>query len=122
MTEELKIKILSNADSHTFEKLEDRFRDLLEQEGIEGEIEDSKTGNTTMTRKEEIGKKADKSARMTKEKELVYRINRLDKKGMRAALYSIGDMAILDEIVAIGENIEKITDKIGDKIKGDKHE
>ena len=31
------------------------IRDLLEKEGVEAEIEDLYTGNTTVTRKEKIG-------------------------------------------------------------------
>lgn len=54
---ELTVKIKSDVDGYTFEKIEDRIRDLLEEEGIEGEISCSVTGNTTLTRKEEMGKK-----------------------------------------------------------------
>lgn len=54
---ELIVKIKSNVDGYTFEKVEDRIRDLLEEEGIEGDILCSATGNTTLTRKEEMGKK-----------------------------------------------------------------
>lgn len=191
MTKEIKIIIDSNVDICVYEELEDKIRYLLEQEGLEGTIEDSRTGNTIMTRKEEIGQKrytSDKSVRgvlvlgdkiwfnddlrcrlricgwtkeqqeklrksrlvdltlinhgedddianvvidisqfqdkdvneeknkiREKEKELVYRINRLDKKGMRAALYSINDMRILDDIVTVGENLEKSVKKINDE-------
>ena len=51
----LVVKIESDVDNHTFEILEDKIRDLLESEGLMGEIEDNITGNTTRTRKEELG-------------------------------------------------------------------
>ena len=54
MSGELTVKIESNVDNHTFEILEDKIRNLLESEGLMGEIEDKVTGNTTRTRKEEL--------------------------------------------------------------------
>ena len=54
MPGELVVKIESDVDNHTFEILEDKIRDLLESEGLMGEIEDNATGNTTRTRKEEL--------------------------------------------------------------------
>lgn len=55
MPGELTIKIESDIDNHTFEILEDKIRNLLESEGLMGEIEDKVTGNTTRTRKKELG-------------------------------------------------------------------
>ena len=54
MPGELVVKIESDVDNHTFEILEDQIRDLLESEGLMGEIHDSVTGNITRTRKEEL--------------------------------------------------------------------
>lgn len=54
MPGELVVKIESDVDNHTFEIIEDKIRDLLESEGLMGEIEDSVTGNITRTRKEEF--------------------------------------------------------------------
>lgn len=54
---ELIVKIKSDVDECTFEKVEDLIRDLLEKHGLEGEILCSVTGNTTLTIKEDIGKK-----------------------------------------------------------------
>lgn len=54
---ELTVKIKTTLDGYTFEKIEDLIRDLLEEEGIEGEITCSVTGNTTVTRREEMHKK-----------------------------------------------------------------
>lgn len=54
MPGELTVKIESDVDNCTFEILEDKIRDLLESEGLMGEIEDMVTGNTTRTRKEEL--------------------------------------------------------------------
>ena len=54
MPGELIVKIESDVDNCTFEILEDKIRDLLESEGLMGEIEDKVTGNTTRTRKEEL--------------------------------------------------------------------
>lgn len=55
MPGELTVKIESDVDNHTFEILEDKIRNLLESEGLMGEIEDKVTGNTTRTRKKELG-------------------------------------------------------------------
>lgn len=52
----LKVTVMSIVDTETYEKLEDRIRDLLEEEGIEGIIEDFRTGNITRTRKEMLKK------------------------------------------------------------------
>lgn len=54
MPGELTVKIESDVDNCTFEILEDKIRDLLESEGLMGEIDDKVTGNTTRTRKEEL--------------------------------------------------------------------
>lgn len=54
MPGELTIKIESDVDNYTFEVLEDKIRDLLESEGLMGEIEDKVTGNTVRMRKEEL--------------------------------------------------------------------
>ena len=54
MPGELIVKIESDVDAYIFETLEDKIRDLLEEEGLMGEIEDKVTGNTTRTRKEEL--------------------------------------------------------------------
>ena len=51
---ELVVRIKSDVDNHTFEILEDKIRDLLESEGLMGEIDDNVTGNITRTRKEEL--------------------------------------------------------------------
>lgn len=59
MPGELTVKIESNVDNHTFEILEDKIRSLLESEGLIGEIEDKVTGNTTRTRKKELGVEKD---------------------------------------------------------------
>ena len=61
MPGELVVKIESDVDNHTFEILEDKIRDLLESEGLIGEIEDDVTGNTTRTRKEELDIEKDMS-------------------------------------------------------------
>lgn len=61
MPGELTIKIESDVDNCTFEILEDKIRNLLESEGLMGEIEDKVTGNTTRTRKEELGVEKDLS-------------------------------------------------------------
>lgn len=57
MTGKLTIVVNSDVCGYTFEKLEDRIRDLLEEEGIDAKIEDFVTGNITVTRKEEMGRK-----------------------------------------------------------------
>jgi len=57
MARRLIVIVKSEVDGYTFERLEDRIRDVLEEEGIDAEIEDFATGNTTVTRKEEMGKK-----------------------------------------------------------------
>lgn len=62
MPGELTIKIESGVDNCTFEILEDKIRDLLESEGLMGEIEDKVTGNTTRTRKEELCAEKDGTA------------------------------------------------------------
>lgn len=46
----IKILVKSDVDTSVFEKLEDKIRDLLEKEGLEAEIYDYVTGNTTVTR------------------------------------------------------------------------
>ena len=51
---ELVVRIKSDVENHTFEILEDKIRDLLESEGLMGEIEDEVTGNITKTRKKGI--------------------------------------------------------------------
>ena len=56
MAGELNVTILSDVCTETFERLEDDIRDLLEKEGLEGVIEDFRTGNITRTRKEEMEK------------------------------------------------------------------
>lgn len=56
MPGELTVKIESEIDNYNFEVLEDKIRDLLESEGLMGEVEDKVTGNTTRTRKEEVEK------------------------------------------------------------------
>ena len=66
MPGELIIKIESDVDNCTFESLEDRIRDLLGAEGLMGEIEDKVTGNTTRTRKEELGIEKDISDKNVK--------------------------------------------------------
>ena len=66
MPGELTVKIESNVDNYTFEVLEDKIRDLLESEGLTGEIEDKVTGNTTRTRKEELGIEKDLSDKNVK--------------------------------------------------------
>lgn len=66
MPGELTIKIESDVDDGTFEILEDKIRDLLESEGIIGEIEDKVTGNTTRTRKEELDIEKDLSDKNVK--------------------------------------------------------
>ena len=66
MPGELIVKIESDVDNCTFEILEDKIRDLLESEGLMGEIEDKVTGNTTMTRKEELGIEKDLSDKNVK--------------------------------------------------------
>ena len=43
-----------------------------------------------------------------KEQELVARINKLNKKSLRVALYSIDDIKLLEEIVTIGEDSQKV--------------
>ena len=63
MTGKLIITVKSEIDVYTFESLEDKIRNLLEEEGIYAEIEDLATGNTTVTRKEEMGKKENKKER-----------------------------------------------------------
>lgn len=55
MPGELTVKIESDVDNCTFEILEDKIRNLLESEGLMGEIEDKVTGNTTRTREKEFG-------------------------------------------------------------------
>lgn len=40
-------------DTEIFERLEDKIRDLLEEEGLEATIDCTRTGNTTKTRKKE---------------------------------------------------------------------
>lgn len=57
----LTVEIKSDVDAYVFENIEDRIRDLLEEEGLVGEIEDDVTGNSTVTRNEELGKKKDPS-------------------------------------------------------------
>lgn len=57
MARRLIVIVKSEVDGYTFERLEDKIRDVLEEEGIDAEIEDFATGNTTVTRKEEMGKK-----------------------------------------------------------------
>ena len=59
----LVVKVKSEIDSYAFESLEDKIRNLLEKEGIDAEIEDFATGNITVTRKEEMGKKENKKER-----------------------------------------------------------
>ncbi len=54
MPGELTVKIESDIDNYNFEVLEDKIRDLLESEGLMGEVEDKVTGNITRTRKEEL--------------------------------------------------------------------
>lgn len=54
MPGKLEVTVLSDVDTETFERLEDSIRDLLERKGLKGIIEDSQTGNTTMTRDEMI--------------------------------------------------------------------
>lgn len=66
MSGELTIKIESDVDNCTFEILEDKIRDLLESEGLMGEIEDKVTGNTTRTRKKELGIEKDLSDKNVK--------------------------------------------------------
>ena len=66
MPGELIVKIESDVDNCTFEILEDKIRDLLESEGLMGEIEDKVTGNTTRTRKEELGVEKDLSDKNVK--------------------------------------------------------
>lgn len=66
MPGELIVKIESDVDDHTFEILEDKIRDLLESEGLMGDIEDKVTGNTTRTRKEELGTEKDLSDKNVK--------------------------------------------------------
>ncbi len=66
MPGELTIKIESDVDNCTFEILEDKIRDLLESEGLMGEIEDKVTGNTTRTRKEELCAEKDLSDKNVK--------------------------------------------------------
>lgn len=66
MPGELTVKIESDVDNCTFEILEDKIRDLLESEGLMGEIEDKVTGNTTRTREEELGIKKDFSDKNVK--------------------------------------------------------
>jgi hypothetical protein len=61
MSGELTVKIESDVDNYTFEVLEDKIRDLLESEGLMGDIEDKVTGNITRTRREELGIKKDLS-------------------------------------------------------------
>lgn len=56
MAGELRITISSDIDTEVFEELEDKIRDLLEQEGLEGVIEDFRTGNTTRTRDEDTSR------------------------------------------------------------------
>ena len=66
MPGELIVKIESDVDNCTFEILEDKIRDLLESEGLMGEIEDKVTGNTTRTRREELGVEKDLSDKNVK--------------------------------------------------------
>jgi hypothetical protein len=66
MSGELTVKIESDVDNCTFEILEDKIRDLLESEGLMGEVEDKVTGNTTRTRKEELGMEKDLSDKNVK--------------------------------------------------------
>lgn len=66
MPGELTVKIESDVDNCTFEILEDKIRDLLESEGLMGEIEDKVTGNTTRTREEELGIEKDFSDKNVK--------------------------------------------------------
>lgn len=46
----LRVLVKTDVDMSVFEKLEDKIRDLLEKEGLKGEIYDYVTGNTTVTR------------------------------------------------------------------------
>lgn len=66
MPGELTVKIESDVDNCTFEILEDKIRNLLESEGLMGEVEDKVTGNTTRTRKEELGIEKDLSDKNVK--------------------------------------------------------
>lgn len=51
------ITVEPNVDGYTLEKLEDKIRNVLEEEGVYAEIDDLYTGNVTVTRRGEMGKK-----------------------------------------------------------------
>jgi len=50
MIGDIRISVKSDVDTSVFEKLEDKIRDLLEEEGLKADIYDDVTGNTTVTR------------------------------------------------------------------------
>lgn len=56
MTGNMSIEIKSDMDTYALEMLEDKIRNLLEREGIDAEILDQETGNTTVTSREEMEK------------------------------------------------------------------
>lgn len=54
MKGDISIRVKTRLDTSIFEILEDKIRDLLEKEGIEAEIYDFVTGNTVVTRNDEM--------------------------------------------------------------------
>jgi len=70
-TGEIVVKVKSDVTEYVFEKLEDDVRNILEGQGIEAEIFDSVTGNTTRTRRGMMGKNHDELADQTVRGELI---------------------------------------------------
>lgn len=68
---EIVIKVESDLTEHAYEVLEDEIRNLLEYNGINADICDSATGNSTTTRKRMIGKNRNKKMDQTTHGELI---------------------------------------------------
>ncbi len=70
-TGEIVIKVESDMTEYVFETLEDDIRNLLESQGINAEIFDSATGNSTRTQKGMIDKNKNELADQTIKGELI---------------------------------------------------
>jgi hypothetical protein len=70
-TGEIVIKVESDLPEHVYEVLEDKVRNLLESNGINADIYDSATGNSTTTRKRMMGKNRNKKMDQTTHGELI---------------------------------------------------
>lgn len=71
-TGEIVIKVESDMTEYVFETLEDDIRNLLESQGINAEIFDSATGNSTRTQKGMMDKNKNELADQTVKGELIF--------------------------------------------------